>query len=137
MAQKQCGKCSEMVDEAKAFCPGCGNAFVEEEKREASSFEKMDSTVQLGQTMYNQMLSDMGLNISKSAPPREKKIEIIAPIAAAVPPPQKATVPPPKVSGSSSKVKWIILGAVILLIGFFALLAAAIALYVLWPRMVN
>lgn len=136
MGLKQCGKCSEMVDEAKAFCPGCGNAFVEEEKREASSFEKMDSTVQLGQTMYNQMLSDMGLNISKSAPPREKRIEIIEPVAAASPPPPKASAPPPQPVGSS-KTKWIILAAVILLIGFFALFAAAIALYLLWPRIVG
>jgi hypothetical protein len=134
MALKQCGKCSEMVDEAKAFCPGCENAFVEEEKREASSFEKMDSTVQLGQTMYDQMLSDMGLNISKAAPPREKRVEIkIEPVAAAAPMPKKAPVPPPQPAGSS-KTKWIILAAVILLLGFFALFAAAIALYFLWPR---
>ena len=40
MGLKQCTKCSEMVDEAKAFCPACGNAFVEEEERqEKSKFE--------------------------------------------------------------------------------------------------
>jgi hypothetical protein len=65
MAQKQCGKCGELVDEAKAFCPGCGNAFVEEEGREATRFDEMGSTAQIGQTMYNQMLSDMGLSVDK------------------------------------------------------------------------
>lgn len=136
MALKQCGKCSEMVDEAKAFCPGCGNAFVEEEKREASNFEKMDNTVQLGQTMYDQMLSDMGLNISRSAPPREKRVEMIEPVASAAPPRKKIPVSaPPAVK--SSKTKWIILAAVVLLLGFFVLLAAAVLLYFLWPRIVS
>jgi hypothetical protein len=137
MAQKQCGNCQEMVDEAKAFCPGCGNAFVEEERREASDFEKMDSTVQLGQTMYNQMLSDMGLNISKSAPPREKRIEIIEPVASApsikVQPPKPEPAPGPK-KGMSSKTKWVVLAAAILLIGFFILIVAATILYIFWPR---
>lgn len=135
MGQKRCDKCEEMVDEAKAFCPGCGNAFVEEEGREASNFEKMDNTVQLGQTMYNQMLSDMGLNVAKGAPPQEKRIEIIEPVAAAAPTPKKAPVAPPR-PGESNKTKWIIFGVVIILIGFMALVvaAAAVLLYFFWPR---
>jgi hypothetical protein len=134
MGVKQCGMCSEMVDEAKAFCPGCGNAFVEEERREASNFERMDNTIQLGQTMYNQMLSDMGLNVAKGAPPPEKRIEIIEPVAAAAPIPIKAAVAPSS-PGLSNKTKWIILGVVIVLIGFMALLvAAAVLIYYFWPR---
>ncbi|MBK8302282.1 MAG: hypothetical protein IPK98_02240 [Chloracidobacterium sp.] len=71
MALRQCDKCSEMVDEAKAFCPECGNVLVEEKQREEeSAYESMDGTMQFGQTMYNQMLSDMGLNIS--AAPNKK-----------------------------------------------------------------
>ncbi len=90
MALRQCEKCDEMVDEAKAFCPGCGHAFVEEEARQASSgFDKAEKTVQLGQTMYNQMLSEMGLNISKKGPEQpETRVEAIAPAA---PPPDKRT----------------------------------------------
>ena len=66
MGEKQCGKCGETVDEAKAFCPGCGNAFVEEKTRTSvSDFDLSDNTVRLGDTMYNQMLSDMGLSISR------------------------------------------------------------------------
>ena len=79
MGLKQCDKCSEMVDEAKAYCPACGNPFVKEEKRQqASEFEQADSTVQFGQTMYNEMLSDMGLNISKPPGPADKRIEVLA-----------------------------------------------------------
>lgn len=134
MGQKRCDKCEEMVDEAKAFCPGCGNAFVEEEGREASHFEKMDNTIQLGQTMYNQMLSDMGLNVAKGAPPQEKRIEIIEPVAAASPLQKKAPVEPPS-PGWSNKTKWIILGVVIILMGFMALVvAAAVLIYFFWPR---
>jgi predicted nucleic acid-binding Zn ribbon protein len=78
MGQKQCEKCGEMADEAKAFCPACGNAFVEEKKRqEESKFEKLDHTVQFGQTMYNQMLEDMGLDISSLPKPAKKSAEII------------------------------------------------------------
>ena len=103
-----------MVDEAKAFCPGCGNAFVEEEKRQdRSNFEKLDNTVQLGNTMYNQMLSDMGLNISKAPEKPEKRIEVIAPIAT-TPPAKKAPAKAPR-SGSSSKLLWIVLGVLVVL----------------------
>lgn len=138
MSLKQCGKCSEMVDEAKAFCPECGNAFVDEEKREASNFEKMDNTVQLGQTMYNQMLSDMGLNISKSAPPREKRIEIIEPVATRPSSPSLSVAAKPASPRpvSSGKTKWLIVGAIVFLVFFLALLAAAGLLYIFWPRIV-
>lgn len=92
MGLRQCDKCSEMVDEAKAFCPGCGHAFVEEEKRqEASKFEKVERTVQFGQTMYNQMLEDMGLNISGAPNPVERRVEVIAPVNTEVLPTAKGT----------------------------------------------
>src|SRR5438270_13395379 len=78
MPDKTCPQCSEQVDEAKAFCPACGNAFVEEEKRtDTSAYEKMDHTVQMGQTMYNAMLSDMGLNVKKEP---EKRVEVLKPV---------------------------------------------------------
>ena len=146
MGLKQCPQCSEMVDEAKAFCPGCGNAFVEEEKREVSQFEKLDNTVQFGQTMYNQMLSDMGLNISKqpetekaqepalrrAEKPSQTRIEVIVPAAAAPAKPAAAKVPePPK---PASNTKWWILGGVLLLLLFLLVLAAAVGLYIYWTR---
>ena len=136
MGLRQCEKCSEMVDEAKAFCPGCGHAFVEEQKRQkASEFEKQDNTVQLGQTMYNQMLSDLGLNLSKSGVP-EKRIEVIAPVVAepAAKEVRAATAPVQEASPTASsarpkevkkpgRAKWIILG----IIGFILLFPPALA----------
>ena len=70
MSQRPCDKCGEMVSVTKAFCPACGHALVDEEARaETSEFEGLDGTMQLGKTMYNQMLSEMGLNISGPAEP--------------------------------------------------------------------
>ena len=119
MGLKKCDKCEDMVDEAKAFCPGCGSAFVEEEQRqEVSSFERLDNTVQLGNTMYNQMLSDMGLNIAKAPEKPEKRIEVIAPIATASPakpaPPKRSDAPAKK----QSNIIWIVLAVLASLVLF-------------------
>src|SRR4051794_14412265 len=136
MGLRKCENCTEMVDEAKAFCPGCGHAFVEEKKREkASEFEKQENTVQLGQTMYNQMLSDMGLNIAGSRA-TEKKVETIAPVGekpVPAPPPQVIrpieTKPEPVAvqTGTGIKkpgrAKWVVLGV----IGFILLFPPALA----------
>lgn len=144
MGQKQCEKCGDSVDEAKAFCPGCGNAFVPEEIRQnASEFDKLDNTVQLGQTMYNQMLSDMGLNISKApdtpAPP--KRVEVVLtpaapaaqPVAATQAPKPPANVPAVE-TPKKGYVKWIVIGAVIVVLGLLFLSAAGVILYIYWPR---
>lgn len=129
-----------MVNEAKAFCPGCGHAFVEEEKRQsASSFDKMDNTVQLGNTMYNQMLSDMGLNISKSpdkptspvVPKAEvRRIEVIIPPAA----PAQVVKPPETKSAKapSGNTKWYILGGVLIVLIVALLLVIAVLVYLIY-----
>ncbi len=149
MAERQCDKCGETVDAARAFCPSCGEPFVTEEKREQqSNYDRMDHTVQMGKTMYGQMLSDMGLNISK--PQGEKRVEVIAPVGAPAkqdaprpdpPKAQQAPVEPPKaapaapapVQATPGKSKaylvWGLLGAGILLIGFLVVLGIAIAFY--------
>ena len=115
MGLKKCDKCEDMVDEAKAFCPGCGSAFVEEEQRQdVSSFERLDNTVQLGNTMYNQMLSDMGLNIDKAPEKPEKRIEVIAPIATA--PTAKAAPRRTDAPAKRSNTIWIVLAVVVLLV---------------------
>lgn len=136
MGFKQCDKCSEMVDDAKAFCPGCGHAFVEEETRqEASNFEKMDNTVQFGQSMYNQMLSDMGLNITKVPRPAAKRIEVLAPVAAAVKPPEnKPPVNKPAEAKPAGNLKWLIAGGVLAVVVFLFFLAAAVLIFVYWSR---
>lgn len=130
MGQRQCDKCSEMVDEARAFCPACGHAFVEEEKRQTKTdFESVDHTMQMGQTMYNQMLSDMGLNISKSPNPPEKRAEVVAPVAAAAP------VEPAQPPKTTNYLKWIIIiGACVLFLAFLVIVAAGVLLYWLSGR---
>lgn len=133
MGSKQCGKCGEEVPEAKAFCPGCGHAFVEEEKRaEASEFDRSNKTVQLGKTMYGQLLSDMGLNIAKKPDKRPNSVEVvIAPLAASPPPEVKP------VDEKPSRMRWMIIAvAIVLVLGFLLLLAAAIIIFLLWPRLV-
>ena len=133
MSQKECEKCHEIVDGAKAFCPACGHAFVEEQtRREESGFDKMDSTVQFGQTMYNMMLSDMGLNISKAPDVSEKRIEVLLPAAAPAPAkPPEVRQDKPK---GQSNAKWYILGAVIAVLFFFFVLATAAAVFIYWSR---
>lgn len=164
MDTRQCENCDEIVDTAKAFCPGCGNAFVEEKAREqASEFESHDNTVQMGQTMYNQMLSDMGLNISKKGqqPTAEpKKEEVVVPVAPAAPPAApsvelkpaalspvelKPAAPPPTSAkpdlpaeaskAGSNKWIWIIVAGLILIVLFAALIvAAAVGFYIFTAR---
>lgn len=121
MALKKCEQCEEMVDEAKAFCPACGSAFVEEKKRaDESNFEAMGSTVQMGQTMYNQMLSDMGLNISK-APSKPEPVVEIQPVA-------EAAKPTPRQEKISPLIKWLIVVLAALLL--LALLVIVVALLI-------
>jgi predicted amidophosphoribosyltransferase len=142
MALKQCEQCSEMVDEAKAFCPACGHAFVSERSRgQLSDYEAKGNTVQLGQTMYNQMLSDMGLNISKASKAPEIKVEpapqpsaevILSPIA-------ESTKPTPRPSSNDRTDnkginKWVIVAivaAVLLVLAIAAVIAAAVIIYYL------
>ena len=144
MAMMPCEKCGEMVDEARAFCPACGHAFVPEEQRaEQSNYDRSDNTMQMGNTMYNQMLSDMGLNISKAPdkPQPEKRVEVIAPVATAprqVSPAQPAARPhsvPPADAASSAKqgrlIIWLVVGALLLIFGL-ALLVVLAAFLIYW-----
>ena len=133
-----------MVDEAKAFCPGCGTSFVDEEKRDsASSFDAMDHTVQFGNTMYNQMLSDMGLNISKApnaeAPkPEAKRVEVLIPAAEPATPKVPAAVQPKVTEAvkSSNTTKWLIAGGVLIVLIFSLVVIVAILLFYLYgPRL--
>lgn len=127
MALKQCEQCSEMVDEAKAFCPGCGNAFVDEKLRgKQTDFEAMGHTVQLGQTMYNQMLTDMGLNISKAPDPAKAQVE---PITAADPQPIANRAEGPAKKGINKWVIIAIVAALLLFLAVLVILAAAVVIF--------
>ena len=141
MAEKTCPQCSETVDGAKAFCPACGHAFVTEEKRtDSSAYEKMDSTVQMGQTMYNNMLSDMGLNVKREP---EKRVEVLKPVAVQpaqtlqpvagtrpVPTPPPAPALAETAEKKGNKKIWIIAIVVaLLLVLIFAAAVIGVALY--------
>ncbi|MBA2334100.1 MAG: hypothetical protein H0V90_04100 [Blastocatellia bacterium] len=118
MSLKQCEKCGEMVDEAKAFCPGCSNPFVSEMQRtETSEFELSGSTIEFSKTAYNLLLSDMGLNISEPA-------DVNKPAEDLVPEPERDIQKQP----SAGLVKWIAFGGAVVL--FLLLLAAALIFFV-------
>ena len=149
MGLRQCDKCSEMVDEAKAFCPSCGHALVEEATRkEQSVFESMEGTMQLGNTMYNQMLSDMGLNIS-AAPnkPAESIQPAVQPAVRPVvqPPVQHQVIQPasqqvaqpaaePMNPSGSNTTKWLIIGGIAVLLLFILLIVLVLAAFVIWRQ---
>ena len=143
MGQKQCGKCGEMVDEAKAFCPGCGHAFVDEKKRTSvTDFDRSNPTVNLGSTMFNQMLSDMGLNISKEPgkpQPQKGRVEVVTPVVQSVQPAASASraqnrAPQATQRANRSRI-WIIV-AIIAGILFFVLAAIIILVaFILYFRL--
>ncbi|PYT01715.1 MAG: hypothetical protein DMF63_02395 [Acidobacteria bacterium] len=124
MGEKRCGKCGEITDEAKAFCPGCGRAFVDEKQRtDVSDFDRSANTVQLGETMFNEMLSDMGLSVSKGKHRTEKDIDTVIPSKAerAAASPQEQNIEPPTPSSASGRMPILIWIAIIVL----ALIAVA------------
>jgi hypothetical protein len=135
MAEKHCPKCGEIADEAKAFCPGCGNAFVEEKKRETvSEFDQSKRTVQLGATMFNQMLSDMGLNISKK-PADEKNTQVVTPLAPAAPSiPKREAQPSAPVKDSKSKIIMIAIIAFAVVAFVMLVVLAAVAALIVYYR---
>lgn len=142
MASKECEKCGEMVDEAKAFCPGCGHAFVDEEtRREKSKFDSLDNTVQLGQTMFGNMLSEMGLNIAKPAKAPEKRVEVIAPVAEAAKPAEKKPVaarPPADIKAdtgakTTDNTRWYAIGGVLVILIWLLILAVAVFVFLYRP----
>lgn len=142
MADKTCPQCSETVGEAKAFCPSCGHSFEDEARRtDASAYDKADSTVQLGQTMYNNLLSDMGLNVAKEP---EKRVETLKPVStgvqvlqpltpvsqpAAAVPSAAAPAEPEKKSNSKVWLITIITAVALLLIFLVAVVLVGLYLY--------
>lgn len=124
MSLKICEKCGETVDEAKAFCPECGNPFVSEEKREDSSeFDRYAGTIKLSKSAFNIMLSKMDLDTSRS--PEEEKSRTEQAIENL--PEEHKLRDQTKNSGMS---KWIIIAAAGAVILIFFVLAVLIALYI-------
>ncbi len=131
MSLKKCEKCGEDVDVAKAFCPECGNPFVEEEKREeVNEFEKQAGTVVFSKTAYNVMLGKMDLDTSRSPEAEENWQNPIQNPANNFPPQNKT----PDQSKKSVGMKWIIIGAIAALIFFFIVAVILIALYIFFYK---
>ena len=87
----------------------------------------MDSTVQLGQTMYNQILSDMQLNISK-APDARRSVELSP--AAATPKPSPRIDESTKTASGNSRIYWLIGGVLAaVLLAVFVIIALLLVLY--------
>ena len=129
MSSKRCSKCGEEVDEAKAFCPGCGKALIEEDKRTTvTEFDLSSETVKLGGTMYNKLLSDMGLSISKAP---NKEPTVLEPVTPGPSAPTPDTVPGPRPARSRWLTRATI--AVLGLLFFLVILMIAI-LFLLWLR---
>ena len=114
---------------AMAFCPGCGDPFVHEETREKlSEFEASAGTVQFGMSLYNQLLSDMGLNISE-APKKQLDDQPHTPV-------EPVNVQPKQAKSLSSK-QIIAIGIAfvfLLTMGAFFILAA-IYIYMRWEQL--
>jgi hypothetical protein len=134
MSTEQCQNCSEVVDAAKAFCPSCGSSFVAEETREkASEFEASAGTVQYSSSMFNELLSDMDLNIS-GAPNKPEKTsgQTLSPVA-------PASVLENTSTGlkTGSRKRWFIIGGIALGLTVFLavfLAVAAVLLYLNFDR---
>lgn len=127
MSERQCDKCGTTVAAAKAFCPECGNAFVEEEERlSTSEFRLTDGTMQFSQTMYDQMLSDMGLNISKTSETLNKEVgaaleQVENPAPATTPQPVSVTTLKPAAAPAAAPAKnksrkWLIIGGLVVIL---------------------
>jgi uncharacterized Zn finger protein (UPF0148 family) len=136
MPQRACEECGEMVDDAKAFCPSCGHAFVEEERRaQPSEFERMEGTQQFGKTMYNQMLSDMGLNLkadpSQKSPPKVQVIQAVPATRTIEPAAAPASNAPQPSAPAKGTNKLLIFGiiAAFLILGLLVAVAAAVFLW--------
>ncbi|MGB7070207.1 MAG: hypothetical protein WBD22_11995 [Pyrinomonadaceae bacterium] len=68
MSSKQCEKCGELVAVGKAFCPGCGLAFVSEEVRtDVAEYDRLAGTMQFGKTAYLNLLADLDLEVKDPA----------------------------------------------------------------------
>ena len=152
MSVKKCEQCGETVDEAKAFCPECGNPFVEEKEREESTeYESYAGTINFSKSMYKMMLSEMELDTS-AAPDKKEESEPPKPKVEKTNPPQntdfqpKATPdiyqkPPPALSkpvnpqssaqeNKSGMLKWVaIAGVGLFILGILAIGAVVVGYF--------
>lgn len=124
MNLRVCENCRETADDARAFCPGCGDPFVAEKRRsEDSEFEMSGNTVQFSKSAFNMVLSDMGLNISE-VPNRVQKSIASEPTVPVKPP---AIASPARKAESGGATKWIVIAGAVGVVVIAVLIAAAAA----------
>ncbi len=153
MGLRECDECGEMVDDVRAFCPGCGKSFLNETQRSKPTiFDRSNETEQFDASMLNMILSDMGLDISKAPNPGEDRVvsvpqmrievgkpehaKVIEPVSEAVRLPEDSD-DRPNLPGKSN-LKWFVLGGVILVLIFLFLLvlAAAVLFFMFRSRLI-
>ncbi len=126
MSLKICEECAETADEAKAFCPGCGNPFVKEEKREVSSeFDQYAGTLNMSDSAFKIMLTKMDLDTSRP-PDAEIDPARVEAFPKSFPPQNKS----PDQNKNSGMLKWIIFAAIGAVIFIFITAVILIALYI-------
>ncbi|NOT46452.1 MAG: hypothetical protein HOP17_01695 [Acidobacteria bacterium] len=138
-----------MVDDVRAFCPGCGNSFLKEAQRSKPTiFDRSSETEQFDASMLNMILSDMGLDISKAPNKSEERVVNVPQMPIEPGKPEHAKViervnvavrsredshDKPKLLAKSN-LKWLVWGSVILVFLFVFLLVIAAAVLVFMFR---
>lgn len=100
MSSTQCSVCKATVDAAKAYCPECGAAMDEEEKRTSfSEFDQLMKTQNINSTTHFRLMEQFKLSTVFKPPQAsgsEKNKETAAkPAQADKPPPEKISNPKP------------------------------------------
>jgi hypothetical protein len=148
MGLRQCNECEEMVDEARAFCQACGSPLVAEaQRRESSPFERTSETVQFDSSMFNAILTDMGLDLSAPPNPRNEIGETVTPLirtetpTTAQPRPLVQTVVPSPQNKlgkadapANTTLKWLVWAALGFVLVFLVGLVIAALIFILWLR---
>lgn len=122
MAHLQCKKCGANVLEAKAFCPECGGAMVDEEVRQhTSEHDSYAETVNLSKSGYNLMLSEMNLNISDAPNLTAERISLSKEFRSSlVLDPIKDDAPPPGGTNWRTVAAAVTAGLLLLVLGLVA-----------------
>ena len=101
----------------------------EESRTRVSEFDASAGTVQFGQTVYNQLLSDMGLNIAEAAPGPTAAVEPVRE-------PKPAPTPTPVEGAKRNTTKWVVAIAALLVLGAAALVViVSLFIYLRWERL--
>lgn len=111
----QCSVCEATVDAAKAYCPECGSAMDEEEKRTSfSEFDQLMKTQNINSTTHFRLMEQFKLS-SVFKPPqgaeadqnleKNKEVSDANPAVANIPPPEKTSDTKPAVVSTANAAR--------------------------------